>query len=130
MMAMLRTKKAVFAGTAVVMLCGLMAGCRHRSMACKQRGLALNSQVEALKRTAIDRLKIGTKKEDVIRFFSENNLSISFDKHGATGTMHAPGCSPTGCGSDDYLIVLKAKLDESGTVESEPVVGGGYTNCL
>jgi hypothetical protein len=99
-------------------------------MACKQRGIALGAQVDTLKRAATDKLKIGTKKEDVIHFFAENNFAISFDKHGATGAIHTLGCSPAGCGTDEFLIVLKTELDESGSVKSEPVVGGGYTNCL
>jgi hypothetical protein len=130
MIAMPGTKRAMFAGIAVAMLCGLMAGRRHRSMACKQRGIALNSQVDALKRAATDKLKIGKKKQDVIGFFAENKFPISFDRSFATGTIYTLGCSPNGCGTDEFLIVLKVKLDDSGSVQSEPVIGGGYTNCL
>jgi hypothetical protein len=131
MIAMLGRKRAMLAAWAVVMLCGLMAGCRPRSMACKQRGIALNSQVDALKRTAIERLKVGMTKDDVIHFYAENNFSFSFDKSfGATGSIRTYGCSPTGCGTDEFVIVLTVKLDESGSVKSEPIIGGGYTNCL
>ena len=123
-------KKALIAGIAVAMLCGLMAGCRYRSAACKQRGVAFGAKVVALNRTALERLTIGTKKEDVIRFFAENQFPISFDKFGANGTVYTTGCSPFGCGTDAAVIDLEVKLDEAGNVKSKPVVIGFYTNCL
>jgi hypothetical protein len=130
MIAMNGTKRAVFAGIAIAMLCGLMTGCRYRSTACKQRGIAFNAQVDALERDAIDKLKIGTKKEDVIRFFAENKFPISFDRSFVTGTIYTLGCSPNGCGTDQALIGLSVDLDEAGNVKSKPVVVGGYADCL
>jgi hypothetical protein len=130
MSAMLAKKKAVFAGVAAFMPCGLMTGCRYRSAACKQRGVAFDAKVDALKRVAFSQLKIGTKKEDVVRFFAGNNFPISFDKFGASGTIHTQGCSPFGCGTDEALIGLGVELDEAGNVKSKPVVVGMYTNCL
>ena len=50
MSAMLSTKRAVFVGIAVVILCGLMTGCRYRSAACKQRDVAYQARVESLER--------------------------------------------------------------------------------
>jgi hypothetical protein len=124
------TKRAVLAAVAVAMLCGLMAGCRYRSTACKQRGAAYQARVKGLERAAIDQLKIGTKKEDVVRFFAENKFPISFDRSSATGTIYTLGCSPNGCGTDEALIGLRVDLDEAGSVKSKPVVVGIYTNCL
>jgi hypothetical protein len=130
MIAMPGTKRAVFAGIAVVMICGLMTGCRYRSAACKQRGVAYQTRVTSLERAALEQLKIGTKKEDVVRFFAENKFPITFDRSSATGTVYTLGCSPNGCGTDEALIGLRVDLDEAGSVKSKPVVVGIYTNCL
>ncbi|MGB8132245.1 MAG: hypothetical protein WCG81_20835 [Candidatus Angelobacter sp.] len=130
MIAMNGTKRAAFAAMAVTLLCGLMTGCRYRSAACKQRGVAFNAQVNALERDAIDKLKIGTKKEDVIRFFAENKFPITFDRSFATGTIFTLGCSPNGCGTDQAVIGLSVDLDEAGSVKAKPVVVGGYADCL
>lgn len=124
------TKRAIFAGIVVALLCGLMTGCRYRSTACKQRGVAYEARVESLKRAALEQLKVGTKKEDVVRFFAENKFPITFDRSSATGTIYTLGCSPFGCGTDEALIGLRVDLDEAGSVKSKPVVVGIYTNCL
>jgi len=75
------TKRVVFALAASVMLSGLTAGCRYRSAArstaCKQRGIAFSSQVEGLRRAALEKLTIGATKEDVVRFFAENKFPIT-----------------------------------------------------
>jgi len=128
--AMLAKKKAAFAGITVFMLCSLMTGCRYRSAACKQRGAAYQARVKSLEQAALDQLKIGTRKEDVVRFFAENNFPISFDKDGASGTVRTTGCSPAICGTDEAVIDLEVKLDEAGSVKAKPVVIGFYTNCL
>jgi len=130
MSVMLRSKRAVFVCIAAVILCGVMTGCRYRSAACKQRGVAYQARVESLEQAALEQLKIGTKKEDVIRFFAENKFPLSFDKSGATGTIYTTGCSPFGCGTDEALIGISVDLDEAGNVKSKPVVVGFYTNCL
>jgi hypothetical protein len=123
-------KRAVFTVIVVALLCALMTGCRYRSTACKQRGVAYNARVESLERAALEQLKIGTKKENVVRFFAENKFPLSFDKSGATGTIYTTGCSPFGCGTDEALIGIRVDLDEAGNVKSKPVVVGFYTNCL
>jgi hypothetical protein len=130
MIAVNGAKRAFFAGMAVTLLCGLMTGCRYRSTACKQRGVAYQARVKSLERAALGQLKIGTKKEDVIRFFAENKFPITFDRSSATGTIYTLGCSPNGCGTDEALIGLRVDLDEAGNVKSKPVVVGIYTNCL
>ena len=116
-------------------------GClyRYHSTACKQRGAQYAARVEKLKKDAHETLKIGTKKQDVIRFFKENGLPVDFFKvsyersgrvYEATGTIYTTGCAPSGCGSDHALLGLRVDVDEVGTVISEPVVGAIYTNCL
>jgi hypothetical protein len=86
--------------------------------------------VETLTREAHEKLKIGTKKDDVARFFAENGIPVTFSRDEASGTIYTSGCAPSGCGSDDALLGLRVKVDKAGTVVSEPVVGALYTNCL
>ena len=127
-------KRVVFAAVASVILCGSIAGCRYRSAArstaCKQRGIAFSSQVDGLRRAALEKLTIGAGKEDVVRFFAENNFPITFTQSGATGTIYTTGCSPQGCGTDQALIGLRVDLDEAGKVKAKPVVVGMYTDCV
>jgi hypothetical protein len=127
-----------------LLLLTMLVGCegclfyRYHSSACKQRGAQYAAKAEKLKRDAHESLKIGTKKEDVIRFFKENGLPVDFVKlpepsgkvYEATGTIHVTGCAPSGCGSDDASLGLQVKVDEAGSVIAEPVVGGIYTDCL
>ena len=126
-------RKVVIAtvGIVVVLLVNVV-GClyRHRSAACRQRGDALSARVETLKREAHNKLKVGTKKDAVIRFFAENGIPATFNSSEASGTIHTSGCAPSGCGSDAALLGLRVKVDEAGTVVSEPTVGAIYTNCL
>jgi hypothetical protein len=127
---------ATFAVLAVMLVVGyILFGWmfyRYQSAACKERGKASGIRVERLKRDARTALRIGTHREDVIRFFQENGLPVSFDKGLSEyeGTIYTKGCGPAGCGSDDALLDLRVKVDSTGTVVGEPVVGALYTNCL
>ncbi len=105
---------------------------RHQSADCKERGRAFELRVERLEHDARTMLRIGTHKEDVIRFFEENGLPVSFDKGLSEyeGTINTKGCAPAGCGSDDALLGLRVKVDSVGTVVGEPVVGALYGDCL
>jgi hypothetical protein len=97
---------------------------------CKKRGDAYEARVEALTREAHAKLKIGTKKEAVVRFFAENGIPVTFTENEASGTIYTTGCSPMGCGSDTALLGLRVSLDENGSVTSEPDIGALYTDCL
>lgn len=103
---------------------------RYRNATCKQRGAAYSARVEKLKRAAREQLKIGTKKDVVVRFFAENSIPVTFSRDEASGTIQTSGCAPSGCGSDAALLGLRVKVDEVGTVIAEPVVGAIYTDCL
>jgi len=103
---------------------------RYHSAACKQRGEALFMRGEKLKRDARERLRVGTPKEDVIRFFKENDLPVALYGDEYDGTMKIDGCAPAGCGSDAAFISLEVKADSTGAVAGEPFVQAGYTNCL
>jgi hypothetical protein len=80
---------------------------RYQSTDCKERGKAYGIRVERLKRDARTTLRIGTHQEDVIRFFQENGLPVSFDKGLSEyeGTIYTKGCGPAGCGSDTLFSV-------------------------
>jgi hypothetical protein len=105
---------------------------RYQSADCKKRGEAIRTRVETLKHDARTALRIGTRREDVIRFFRDNGLPVSFDTVTSQyeGTIHTKGCAPAGCGSDDALLGLRIKVDSTGSVSGEPHVGAMYTNCL
>jgi hypothetical protein len=103
---------------------------RYHSAACKQRGEAYSLRIENLKRDARERLRVGTPKEEVIRFYKENGLPISLYGDEYEGTITIDGCAPAGCGSDAAFLGLHVKADSTGAVASEPKVGAFYTNCL
>ena len=103
---------------------------RYHSATCQQRGKAYEARIESLKRDPRERLRIGTPKEGVVRFFKENGLPVSLVGDEYEGTIHTEGCAPAGCGTDAALLGLRVKADSSGAVAAEPVVGGLYTNCL
>ncbi|MGE5321238.1 MAG: hypothetical protein ACM3SW_00135 [Actinomycetota bacterium] len=83
-----------------------------------------------MKRDAPEVLKLGAKKEIVVRFFQENGIPPEFLGNEITGTIHLKGCAPSGCGSDDALLGLRVGVDKKGTVTSKPSVGALYTDCL
>lgn len=86
---------------------------------------------EALKREARESLKIGTKKDAVIRFFESQKIPVRFERNEASGEIYIHGgCAPKGCGTDDLLLGLRVDVDAAGTVLSEPVVMSMFTNCL
>jgi hypothetical protein len=97
---------------------------------CKQRGDVYDARANALERDAHTRLKIGIKKDFVIRFFAENGIPVTFSGGWAEGTIYTTGCSPLGCGTDNAFLGLRVKVDKKGSVVSEPVVDAGYTDCL
>src|ERR1700722_15584415 len=103
---------------------------RYHSTACQQRGKAYEARIETLKRDARERLRIGTPKEDVMRFFKDNGIPVSLDRDEYEGTIYTDGCAPAGCGSDAALLGLRVKADRNGAVAGEPIVGAIYTNCL
>ena len=108
----------------------------HKQYNCRQRNAAFGRQIEIIKQDAHAQIKRGTKKSEVIRFFTERSIQFSivgseiFGTPGAIGTLKTSGCAPFGCGSDVAEITVHVKLDEAGTAIEEPTVGGIYTNCL
>jgi hypothetical protein len=107
------------------------------SRRCKERAAEFTAKVELIRRDAKDSLKVGTRKDDVARFFASENVHLSFDQIGqdyqATGTLYLKGlaeCENFACGDDGALIGVRVKVDADGTVMSDPIVIGMYTDCM
>jgi hypothetical protein len=88
------------------------------------------ARTETLKREAQEKLKVGTNKEAIVRFFAENNIPLTFTRSEASGAIPVVGCAPKGCGSDAAILGVRVEINETGTVISPPVVGGIYSDCL
>jgi hypothetical protein len=104
---------------------------------CKERSADFNAKVELIQRDAKNTLKVGTKKDNVVRFFAFEKVPLTFDQigqnHEATGTIYfegLPECENFACGDDSALIGVRVQVDADGTVVSDPVVVGMYTDCL
>jgi hypothetical protein len=103
----------------------------HRNhTACKERSEEFERRVASITQDAHERLKIGTKKESVSRFFAERGVPFAILESEAIGTLQTSGCSPLGCGTDSALISVRVALDRTGTVTGEPTVVGMYTDCV
>jgi hypothetical protein len=118
----MRTRKTILVLVVSGALCWFAVDRYRTSVACKKRGMALANREETLKRRAHDSLKIGTKRTDVILFFTENDIPLSFDQFGASGIITTSGCAPFGCGADSAIIGVRVELDGEGNVKSEPIV--------
>jgi hypothetical protein len=127
---MLRKGAAIVAGSVVVAVgwLGLRQYRKHQD--CERRSAALARQIEAIRTDAWVQLKVGTKKADVARFFTEHGIPSAISESEASGTLFTSGCAPLGCGSDSALIGVRVKLDVSGSVVELPTVVSLYTSCL
>jgi hypothetical protein len=104
---------------------------------CKKRAAEFKARVELLQRDAKNSLKVGAKKDDVAHFFASENISFTIDQigqdHEAAGTVYFKGiaeCENVACGDDSALIGVHVKVGIDGTVVSDPIVIGIYTDCL
>jgi hypothetical protein len=111
-------------------------GCAGMKLHCRQRNVDLTQRIESIKKDAREQLKIGTKKADVARFYTQHKIpfevaSMPFKDGEAIGTLYTNGgCPPFGCGSDRLLIGVRVRVDADGTVIGEPEVVSMYTDCL
>jgi hypothetical protein len=101
-----------------------------RRTECRQRNAAFGEQIESIKQDARARLKRGTKRDEVRKFFADHNIPFHSTKSDVSGEIYTSGCAPTGCGSDAALIGIRVELDADGSVRDEPIVVGLYTNCV
>lgn len=119
------------------------SGCAGVKLHCRQRNADFARRIERIKQDAHKQLKIGTKKDDVARFYTEHKIPFEIVswpfKDGesvvtgteAIGTLYTNGgCPPFGCGSDRALIGVRVRVDADGTVIGKPDVVSIYTDCL
>lgn len=102
---------------------------------CQRRNAAFEQRIRNIEKDAHDQLKIGTKKTDVARFYTEHKIPFEVVSWAggfqALGTLFTiGGCSPLGCGTDAALIGVRVKVDADGTVVGKPEVVSMYTNCV
>lgn len=102
---------------------------------CQRRNAAFEQRIRNIEKDAHDQLKIGTKKTDVARFYTEHKIPFEvvswaggFQVLGTLFTIG--GCSPLGCGTDDALIGVRVRVDADGNVVGKPEVVSMYTNCV
>ena len=97
---------------------------------CREQNAALHERVERLRNDAHDQLRIGATKAQVVRFFEEHQMHVTFGYGNASGGYQTTGCAPFGCGADTAMIGVSVAVDAQGTVVGEPSVSGLYTDCL
>jgi hypothetical protein len=102
----------------------------HSHIRCAARNAVLREQVEKLKNDAHNQLRVGIKKAQVVKFFEEHQMRVTFGYGQAFGDIQTTGCAPFGCGADTALIGVSVAVDSQGTVTGEPHVSGIFTDCL
>jgi hypothetical protein len=117
-----------------VSLFGLKQGLHQ--IDCKKRNEAFSLRVKIVEQDAHKRLKVGTKKDDVARFYTQHEIPFQVVwlkdvGSEAIGTLYTVGgCAPLGCGTNNALIGVRVKVDGDGTVAGEPETVSIYTDCL
>ena len=104
---------------------------------CKQRAAEFQARVKQIEADAKMSLKPGTKKAGVTAFFASEKIPMDSyqiaGRNEVSGQIYVKGlaeCSSVACGDDSALIGVRVDVDEDGTVVSNPVVVGMYTDCL
>ncbi len=121
-------RKFVIAVGIFAFLAFCWVGFRHYR--CLKRRKALHQQIAHLERDAKQQLRPGTTKSVLAQFFAEREMHLNIYNSEASGDLDTSGCSPVGCGTDAFIIIVRVKLDEAGVVKEAPRVSGLYTNCL
>jgi hypothetical protein len=104
---------------------------------CKQRAADFEAREKRIEANAKISLKPGTKKADVTAFFASEKIPMDSyqiaGRNEVSGQVYVKGlaeCSSVACGDDSAMIGVRVNVDENGTVVSDPVVVGMYTDCL
>ena len=105
---------------------------------CHQRNAEFARRIATIRQDADEQLKIGTKKAEVARFYTEHKIPFEVimwpykgGGYEAIGTLYTiGGCAPSGCGTDRALIGVRVKVDADGTVIGKAEVVDMYTDCL
>jgi hypothetical protein len=104
---------------------------------CKLRAADFEARVKRIQADAKISLKPGTKKADVTTFFASEKIPMNSyqiaGRNEVSGQIYVKGlseCASIACGDDSAMIGVRVDVDENGTVVSDPVVVGMYTDCL
>jgi hypothetical protein len=104
---------------------------------CKQRAADFEAKVKRIEANAKVSLKPGTNKADVTSFFASEKIPMGSyqigERNEVSGQIYVTGLAEfasVACGNDSALIGVRVDVDENGTVVSDPVVIGMYTDCL
>ena len=104
---------------------------------CKQRAADIGARVKRIEANAKISLKPGTKKADVTTFFASEKIPMDSyqiaGRNEVSGQIYVKGlaeCASVACGDDSTMIGVRVDVDENGTVVSDPVVVGMYSDCL
>jgi hypothetical protein len=118
---------------AIILVCvtaSLLAGILAYRFNCETKESAFQARFQQLRRDAHEDLKIGTTKEEALKFFSENHLQARSDESKAWGwVVLSRGCGRSlacSIGPDGGTISVVVSIDERGKVDSEPVVTEEY----
>src|SRR6266478_3759226 len=120
----------------VIVSAGVVGWVGTKQYRCKKRNAEFSRRIEIVEKDAREQLKVGTKKDSVVRFYKEHEIPfevVRWDnkEFQAIGTLYTVGgCAPLGCGTDNALIGVRVRVDAEGTVTEEPKVVNMYTNCL
>lgn len=108
-----------------------------QAVRCREAKAAFVARVEKVTHDAHSQLSLGTKREDVVRFFAANGIPLQFDSMGdhqeAAGTLHVaalPECTRNGCMLGSAEIRVRVAVDNAGTVINLPFVFATGLNCL
>ena len=125
---------ATIVAIAGVSLFGLRQGLRQ--IECRKCNEAFSLRVNIVEQDAHKQLKVGVKKDDVARFYTQHEIPfqvVLLKDVGseAIGTLYTVGgCAPLGCGTNNALIGVRVKVDSDGTVTGESETVSMYTDCL
>jgi hypothetical protein len=104
---------------------------RRHAIDCEHRNTEFARRVDALKREAHERLKLGTKKTTVSQFFTEHGIAFTISDSEASGILYTiGGCAPFGCGTDRVGIRVRVNVNADGDVTSELAVDSMYVDCV
>ncbi len=109
---------------------------RLRQMDCDKRNTAFSLRVTAIEQDAHQQLTVGTKKDDVARFYTQHGIPfqivwINNIGYEAIGTLYTVGgCAPLGCGTNNALIGVRVRVDSYGTVTGDPEIVSIYTDSV
>jgi hypothetical protein len=87
--------------TAVIFVAGI-GWFGMKQYRCKQRNAAFSRRIKIVKQDAHEQLKVGTRREDVARFYKAHEIPFEVvwfnDANEAIGTVYTVGgCAPLGC---------------------------------